>query len=95
MIIEILEVFRNASVAIVESGVETASIVAKAIIDATIILRDGASSASPAELFIVLVIFGGALYYTYRFFWDSAKTVVFVALILLTFLALFLASFSG
>lgn len=91
MLLEILDVFRKAAVAIVESGVDTLGIVGKAVFEALGILRTG--SAGPTEQLITMLLFGGALYLAYKLFWDSAKTIFYFVAILSILLLVFFAAF--
>ncbi|MCK5233514.1 MAG: hypothetical protein KAJ91_01735 [Candidatus Aenigmarchaeota archaeon] len=92
MLFEILEVFRQAIVAIIESAFRTTSIACKAVIDAGLIIKNGARTTNPLELFFVIFLFFTLFYAIDKFIWTSAKTVfVFVALLAL-FVLIFFAS---
>lgn len=91
MLLEILDVFRKAAVEIVESGVSTIGILGKAMFEAFGIVKASAATAGPAELFIVLLIFGAGIYIAYKLFWDSAKTIFYFVILLAALAALFFA----
>ncbi len=92
MLLEIIEIFRTAVVAIIESAVRTTSIAGRAVIDAAMVIKNGARTTSPAELFVVIFLFLTIFYAVDKFVWTSAKTVfVFVAM-LVVFVLIFFAA---
>ncbi|MCK4555216.1 MAG: hypothetical protein KAT83_01290 [Candidatus Aenigmarchaeota archaeon] len=92
MLLEIIEIFRTAVVAIIESAVRTTSIAGRAVIDAAMVIKNGARTTSPIELFVVIFLFITIFYAIDKFVWTSAKTVfVFVAM-LVVFVLIFFAA---
>ncbi len=92
MLLEIIEIFRAAVVAIIESAVRTTSIAGRAVIDAALVIKNGARTTSPIELFVVIFLFLTIFYAIDKFVWTSAKTVfVFVAM-LVVFVLIFFAA---
>lgn len=88
MLLEILEIFRAAIVAIIESAFRTTSIAGRAVIDAAMVIKNGARTTNPLELFFVIFLFITLFYALDKFVWNSAKTV-FVFLALLAVFVLF------
>ena len=92
MLFEILDIFRVALVAIIESAVRTTSIAGRAVIEAAMVIKNGARTTNPIELLFVLFLFFTLFYAIDKFVWTSAKTVLVFAALLAVFVLLFFAT---
>ncbi|MCK4968852.1 MAG: hypothetical protein KAS12_07390 [Candidatus Aenigmarchaeota archaeon] len=86
MILEIINAFREAIVAIVMSAINTAKIVVGAFVKAARIFKAQAGSSNYLETITVVLLFSLIGYFIYKFLWNSAKTfALFLGLIMFLF----------
>lgn len=88
MIREIIDVFRVAIVAVIQSVVNTSRIVVTSLVKAFFIFKEGVHTASSIEIFIVLSVFAFIGYITFKFLEGSAAQFAKFILVLIVLFVL-------
>jgi Flp pilus assembly protein TadB len=82
MLLEIIEVFRDILLAVIQSAINTGSKILSLFFQIAEIFRSGMGSASPFELFLSAGLVVCVFLLVIHFVWGSIKTILLIILLL-------------